>query len=188
MKRALIAIASVGFLASTAWVVAANAQANINPNVYRGNTSGPYGAQAPWEWHAGPGPNKRGGMCVTHTDIGRGYGYQAACPAPKAAAGPEKGKKKNVAARWTERGRRRLAANERAADVDCDRGCGFRKRASGRSSFARMTRRIRPAACDACGRPQSFYRILPHHELLRSRRRRCAGGAAAAVLPAKSSR
>jgi hypothetical protein len=86
MKRALIAIASVGFLASTAWVVAANAQANINPNVYRGNTSGPYGAQAPWEWHAGPGPSKRGGMCVTHVDINRGYGYQAACPAPKGAA------------------------------------------------------------------------------------------------------
>jgi len=86
MKRALIAIASVGFLASTAWVVAANAQANINPNVYPGNTSGPYGAQAPWEWHAGPGPNKRGGMCVTHTDLNRGYGYQAPCPAPKGAA------------------------------------------------------------------------------------------------------
>jgi hypothetical protein len=78
----------VGILASTAWVAAANAQANINPNVYRGNTSGPYGAQAPWEWHAGPGPNKRGGMCVTHTDLNRGYGYQAACPAPKAAAAP----------------------------------------------------------------------------------------------------
>jgi hypothetical protein len=40
-------------------------------------------AQAPYEWHAGPGPNKRGGMCVTHTDINRGYGYQAACPPPK---------------------------------------------------------------------------------------------------------
>jgi hypothetical protein len=45
MKRALIAVASVGILASTAWVVAANAQANINPNVYPGNTSGQYGAQ-----------------------------------------------------------------------------------------------------------------------------------------------
>jgi hypothetical protein len=89
MKRALIAIASVGILASTAWVVAANAQANINPNVYRGNTSGPYGAQAPWEWQAGPGPNKRGGMCVTHTDINRGYGFQQPCPAPKTAAAPK---------------------------------------------------------------------------------------------------
>jgi hypothetical protein len=86
MKRALIAIASVGFLASTAWVVAANAQANINPNVYRGNTSGPYGAQAPWEWHAGPGPKKRGNMCVTDVDINRGYGFQATCPAPKGGA------------------------------------------------------------------------------------------------------
>ena len=62
-------------------------------NVYPGNISGPYGAQAPWEWHAGPGPNKRGGMCVTHVDLGRGYGYQAPCPAPKkAAAAPAKKK------------------------------------------------------------------------------------------------
>jgi hypothetical protein len=77
MKRALIAIASVGILASTAWVVAANAQANINPNIYP-----PYRGV----WHAGPGPSKRGAMCVTHTDINRGYGYQAPCPAPKGAA------------------------------------------------------------------------------------------------------
>jgi len=33
MKRALI-VATVGVLASTVWVVSANAQANINPNVY----------------------------------------------------------------------------------------------------------------------------------------------------------
>jgi hypothetical protein len=92
MKRALI-VASVGILASTAWVVAANAQANINPNVYPGNTSGQYGAQAPWEWHAGPGPNKRGNMCLTHTDLNRGYGYQAPCPAPKAAAAAPKAKR-----------------------------------------------------------------------------------------------
>jgi hypothetical protein len=55
MKRALITIATVGILAPTAWVVAANAQANINPNVYPGNVSEQYGARAPWEWHAGPG-------------------------------------------------------------------------------------------------------------------------------------
>jgi hypothetical protein len=30
MKRALIAIASAGFLASTTWVVPANPQANVN--------------------------------------------------------------------------------------------------------------------------------------------------------------
>ena len=96
MKQALIGGLSI--LALIVGVSAANAQANINPNVYRGNTSGPYGAQAPWEWHAGPGPNKRGNMCLTHTDINRGYGYQAPCPAPKAAAAP-KGKKKKVAAR-----------------------------------------------------------------------------------------
>jgi hypothetical protein len=85
MKRALIAIASVGFLASTVWVVSANAQANINPNIYPPYRGAP-AAQQPWEWHAGPGPSKRGAMCVTHTDINRGYGYQAACPAPKGAA------------------------------------------------------------------------------------------------------
>jgi hypothetical protein len=85
MKRALIAIASAGFLASTAWVVAANAQANINPNIYPGNVSEQYGARAPWEWHAGPGPKKRGSMCVTDVDINRGYGFQAPCPAPKGA-------------------------------------------------------------------------------------------------------
>jgi hypothetical protein len=34
---------------------------------------------APFEWHAAPGPNRRGNMCVTHTDPLRGYGYQAAC-------------------------------------------------------------------------------------------------------------
>src|SRR5262249_20968538 len=86
MKRALIAIASAGFLASTVWVVSANAQANINPNIYP-PTPGARGAPQPsWESHAGPGPNKRGAMCVTHTDINRGYGFQAACPAPKGAA------------------------------------------------------------------------------------------------------
>jgi hypothetical protein len=142
MKRALITIATVGILASTAWVVAANAQADINRNVYPGNTSERYGARAPAyaparrfarrayrrtarqtyaarpnygappavyaggtaftpgsggppyavtpgsyaansaqpnEWYAGPGPMKRGNMCVTHTDIGRGYGYQEPC-------------------------------------------------------------------------------------------------------------
>ena len=87
MKLALIAIASVGFLASTAWVVAANAQANINPNVYPANRSERYGAQ-PYEWYGAPGPNKRGNMCVTHVDPMRGYGYQSPCPAPKAAAAP----------------------------------------------------------------------------------------------------
>ena len=48
MKRALIGGLSV--LAMIVGVSAANAQANINPNVYPGNTSGPYGNQ-PWEWH-----------------------------------------------------------------------------------------------------------------------------------------
>jgi hypothetical protein len=97
MKQVLIGGLSV--LAMIVGVSAANAQANINPNIYPGNVSEQYGARAPWEWHAGPGPNKRGGMCVSHTDLNRGYGYQAPCPAPKAAAGAPKGKKKKVAAR-----------------------------------------------------------------------------------------
>ena len=95
MKLALIG--GLSAFAIIAGVTAANAQANINPNVYRGNTSERYGAQ-PWEWHGAPGPNKRGNMCVTHTDPLRGYGYQAPCPAPKAAAAPAR-KKRRVAGR-----------------------------------------------------------------------------------------
>ena len=98
MKQALIG--GLSALALIIGVSAANAQANINPNVYPGNTSGPYGKPAPWEWHAGPGPERRGGMCLSHVDINRGYGFQKPCPAPKAAAGgAPKAKKKKVAAR-----------------------------------------------------------------------------------------
>jgi hypothetical protein len=81
MKRALI-VAAIGILASTGWAVSANAQANMNPNLYP-NRAAP-GAQQGWEWQAAPGPNRRGGMCVTHTDALRGYGFQSPCPAPKA--------------------------------------------------------------------------------------------------------
>src|SRR5262249_15894332 len=65
------------------------------PAVYAGNTAftpgsgGPpyavttrtYAAQSaqPNEWYAGPGPMKRGNMCVTHVDSLRGYGFQAPC-------------------------------------------------------------------------------------------------------------
>ena len=76
MKRALIA-ASVGILASTVWVAAANAQADINPNIY------PVTPGAPWQ--AG-GPMKQGAMCRTDVDSTRGYGFMKPCPAPKAAA------------------------------------------------------------------------------------------------------
>ena len=98
MKRVLIG--GLSALAMIVGVTAANAQANINPNVYRGNTSGPYGAQAPWEWYGAPGPNKRGNMCVKHVDPLRGYAYQEPCPAPKkAAAAPAvRHKKKNKVA------------------------------------------------------------------------------------------
>ena len=52
---------------------------DVPAQAYRG------ASQGPCEWHAGPGPSKRAGgtMCVTHTDIGRGYGYQGPCPQPK---------------------------------------------------------------------------------------------------------
>ena len=124
MKRVLIAIAIVGILAPTAWVVDANAQqmspgpapsqaygrsqmaptqAYAQRRVRRsarrapaaaapggltytpGSGPPPYDVQrsaqanAPYEWHAAPGPNRRGNMCVTHTDPLRGYGYQAPC-------------------------------------------------------------------------------------------------------------
>ena len=92
MMRALIGGLSV--LAMIVGVSAANAQAKINPYAYPGNTSGAYGAQAPYEWHAAPGPNRRGNMCVTHTDPMRGYGFQGPCPAPKAAAPAVRHKKK----------------------------------------------------------------------------------------------
>jgi hypothetical protein len=96
MKLALIGGFSA--LAIIAGVTAANAQANMNPNVYPGNMGERYGAQ-PWEWHGAPGPNRRGNMCVTHTDPLRGYGYQAACPAPKKAAAAPHRRKKRVASR-----------------------------------------------------------------------------------------
>src|SRR5262245_49003922 len=136
MKRALIAIASVGILAPAAWLMEANAQqmspgpapsqayapsqmapaqAYAQRRVRRsarrapaaapgapaaaapggtayapGSGPPPYAvtggqayAQKPYEWHAAPSPNRRGNMCVTHTDPLRGYGYQAACPPPK---------------------------------------------------------------------------------------------------------
>ena len=132
MKRALIAIASVGILAPAAWMMDANAQqmnpssppsqayapsqmaptqayaqqqrryrrsarfarrssgAGPGPGVVYTPGSGPppydvsrqvYASQSsgPWEWHAAPGPNKRGNMCITHTDPMRGYGFQGEC-------------------------------------------------------------------------------------------------------------
>jgi hypothetical protein len=82
MKLALIG--GLSGLAMIVGVTAALAQANINPNLYpRG--PGAHEQYGPWEWHAAPGPSKRGNMCVKHTDALRGYGYQEPCPPPKAA-------------------------------------------------------------------------------------------------------
>ena len=96
MKLALIG--GLSAFAIIAGVTAANAQANINPNTYPGNRGERYGAR-PWEWHGAPGPNRRGNMCVTHTDPLRGYGFQAPCPAPKKAAAAPHRRKKSVATR-----------------------------------------------------------------------------------------
>jgi hypothetical protein len=46
---------------------------DVPRQVYASQSAGP------WEWHAAPGPNKRGNMCITHTDPMRGYGFQAEC-------------------------------------------------------------------------------------------------------------
>ena len=88
MKRALIAGFSV--VAMIVGVETANAQANINPNVYPNNTSERYGAQPPWEWYASVGPVRRGKQCVVDVDINRGYGFMKDCPAPQAAAAPRR--------------------------------------------------------------------------------------------------
>jgi hypothetical protein len=81
MKRALIAIASVGILASTVWVMGANAQYGSPTPAY-----GPSPAYGPWEWYGPPGPKKRGNMCVKDVDATRGYGIQEPCPPPKKGA------------------------------------------------------------------------------------------------------
>ena len=46
---------------------------DVPRQVYASQSAGP------WEWHAAPGPNKRGNMCITHTDPTRGYGFQGEC-------------------------------------------------------------------------------------------------------------
>jgi hypothetical protein len=85
MKRFLISSLSV--LAVMVGTQAANAQADINPNLYPSNR-GAAAAQQPWEWYAGPGPARRGSQCVVDVDSGRGYGFMKDCPAPQAAARP----------------------------------------------------------------------------------------------------
>jgi hypothetical protein len=59
MKLSLIAVATVGFLTSTAWVVAANAQANIDPNVYPRNMGERYGARPAYAPAPAYGPSRR---------------------------------------------------------------------------------------------------------------------------------
>src|SRR5262249_23207425 len=83
MKHALIGSLSV--LAMIAGTAAANAQADINPNLYPTYRGAPV-AEQPWEWHATPGPIRRGNRCAGDVDSGRGYGYMKDCPAPPTSA------------------------------------------------------------------------------------------------------
>jgi len=83
MKHALIGSLSV--LAMIIGIEAANAQAEINPNLYPTYRGAPV-AEQPWEWYSTPGPVRRGGPCVADVDPGRGYGYMKDCPAPRASA------------------------------------------------------------------------------------------------------
>ena len=46
---------------------------SVSQQTYAAQSSGP------WEWHAGPGPMKRGNQCVTHVDLNRGYGFMGPC-------------------------------------------------------------------------------------------------------------
>src|SRR6516162_7190842 len=62
-----------------------------------------------------------------------------AVPGPREGCGCPEGQEKDGIALIQARVRV-VPANERAADVDCNGGCGFRKLARGRSSFARTTR------------------------------------------------
>ena len=86
MKRALIAGFSV--LAMIVGVEAANAQANINPNVYPNNTSEQYGSRAPWEWYASVGPVRRGNQCRHQSRLRfyEGLPSPAGCGSPSAIA------------------------------------------------------------------------------------------------------
>jgi hypothetical protein len=88
MKRALIAIASVGILAATVGVEAANAQM-YSPTPAPAYTPPAYTPQSRgWEWYASVGPVRRGNQCVADVDINRGYGFLKDCPAPQASAAP----------------------------------------------------------------------------------------------------
>jgi hypothetical protein len=92
LKEKIMKRVWIGGLSAVAMIVgveAANAQANINPNVYPGNTSERYGAQ-PWEWYASVGPVRRGKQCVVDVDINRGYGFMKDCPAPQASTAPRR--------------------------------------------------------------------------------------------------
>jgi hypothetical protein len=59
MKGVLITVATLGILASTGWVVEANAQANIDPNVYPRHMGERYGARGPAYRTPAYGPSRR---------------------------------------------------------------------------------------------------------------------------------
>ena len=86
MKRALI-VASVGILASTVWVVSANAQADINRNVYPGNTSERYGARPAYAPAPAYGPSRRYARRAYRRSARPSYGAQTYGAPPGTYAG-----------------------------------------------------------------------------------------------------
>src|SRR5258708_32862140 len=78
-------IGGLSVLAKIVGIEAANAQADINPNLYPVYRGAPV-AEQPWEWHATPGPTRRGSQCAVDVDAGRGCWYLKDCPPPQASA------------------------------------------------------------------------------------------------------
>src|SRR5258708_19897240 len=77
-------IGGLSVLAKIVGIEAANAQADINPNLYPVYRGAPV-AEQPWEWHATPGPIRRGSRSSVCFDPRRGSAYIKDCPAPQAS-------------------------------------------------------------------------------------------------------
>src|SRR5260370_2205584 len=85
MKHALIGGLSV--LATIVGIEAANAQADINPNLYPVYRGAPV-AEQPWEWHATPGPMRPGNQGPGDVHPRPRHGYLNNCPPPTPSAPP----------------------------------------------------------------------------------------------------
>src|SRR5258708_19492404 len=85
MKHALIGGLSV--LATIVGIEAANAQADINPNLYPVYRGAPV-AEQPWEWHATPGPMPRGRHCAVDVHARPAFRFLQNFPPPPAPPPP----------------------------------------------------------------------------------------------------